>query len=212
MDDTAVLDENSILAPSSSICSSENHSNTSTLWPDESVMFTNPFAVCEDKNSNNNNNNNAWSTPSNDIDEFFNNGDDEADDVTSTPFSGGPVGSISYASTAGAITSPGSSSQGCWMPSVSISEADEGEGGGEGGAEGPSPVISPHRSASPLSIRRETLRDFIRDSIRRKNARFDIPVERTLSNIDELISHATDEREMKELKQQKRLLRNRQAA
>lgn len=50
------------------------------------------------------------------------------------------------------------------------------------------------------------------DGIRKKNARFDIPAERTLNNIDTLISQSTDEIEIKELKQQKRLLRNRQAA
>ncbi|KAJ5475255.1 hypothetical protein N7539_008321 [Penicillium diatomitis] len=51
-----------------------------------------------------------------------------------------------------------------------------------------------------------------RDGIRKKNARFEIPAERTLSNIDHLISQSTNEEEVKELKQQKRLLRNRQAA
>ncbi|KAI1913449.1 hypothetical protein LOZ61_002782 [Ophidiomyces ophidiicola] len=61
----------------------------------------------------------------------------------------------------------------------------------------------PYRAAN-LHIRR--------DGIRKKNARFDIPAERTLSNIDLLISRSTDEDEIKELKQQKRLLRNRQAA
>jgi hypothetical protein len=50
------------------------------------------------------------------------------------------------------------------------------------------------------------------DGIRKKNARFDIPAERNLSNIDHLISQSTDDQEIKELKQQKRLLRNRQAA
>ena len=50
------------------------------------------------------------------------------------------------------------------------------------------------------------------DGIRKKNARFDIPPERTLNNIDQLIAQSTDETEIKELKQQKRLLRNRQAA
>jgi hypothetical protein len=50
------------------------------------------------------------------------------------------------------------------------------------------------------------------DGIRKKNARFDIPAERNLTNIDQLISQSTDEQEIKELKQQKRLLRNRQAA
>ena len=48
--------------------------------------------------------------------------------------------------------------------------------------------------------------------IRKKNARFDIPAERNLFNIDQLIASCTNEDEMKELKQQKRLLRNRQAA
>ena len=50
------------------------------------------------------------------------------------------------------------------------------------------------------------------DGIRKKNARFEIPAERNLSNIDQLIASSTDEQEVKELKQQKRLLRNRQAA
>ncbi|KAF3769202.1 hypothetical protein M406DRAFT_72144 [Cryphonectria parasitica EP155] len=50
------------------------------------------------------------------------------------------------------------------------------------------------------------------DGIRKKNARFDIPAERTLNNIDHLIAQSNDEAEIKELKQQKRLLRNRQAA
>ncbi|KAI2623664.1 bZIP transcription factor [Xylaria nigripes] len=50
------------------------------------------------------------------------------------------------------------------------------------------------------------------DGIRKKNARFDIPAERNLENIDTLISQSTDDQEIKELKQQKRLLRNRQAA
>jgi hypothetical protein len=50
------------------------------------------------------------------------------------------------------------------------------------------------------------------DGIRKKNARFEIPPERTLNNIDHLIAQSTDEQEIKELKQQKRLLRNRQAA
>jgi hypothetical protein len=51
-----------------------------------------------------------------------------------------------------------------------------------------------------------------RDGIRKKNARFDIPPERSLANIDQLILNCRDDNEMKELKQQKRLLRNRQAA
>lgn len=50
------------------------------------------------------------------------------------------------------------------------------------------------------------------DGIRKKNARFDIPQERNLHNIDRLIEEANGDDEVKELKQQKRLLRNRQAA
>lgn len=61
------------------------------------------------------------------------------------------------------------------------------------------------RSHSPLHVVR-------REGIRKKNARFDIPAERTLMNIDQLIARSQDENEIKELKQQKRLLRNRQAA
>ncbi|KAF8467726.1 hypothetical protein BDZ91DRAFT_656722 [Kalaharituber pfeilii] len=63
---------------------------------------------------------------------------------------------------------------------------------------------SPARPHSPLNLRR--------DGIRKKNARFDIPAERTLLNIDTLIAQSADDQEIKELKQQKRLLRNRQAA
>jgi hypothetical protein len=48
--------------------------------------------------------------------------------------------------------------------------------------------------------------------ISKKNARFDIPAERNLFNIDNLIQSCTNEDDLKELKQQKRLLRNRQAA
>ncbi|KAL1383689.1 hypothetical protein HDK64DRAFT_39234 [Phyllosticta capitalensis] len=51
-----------------------------------------------------------------------------------------------------------------------------------------------------------------RDGIRKKNARFEIPPERSLHNIDQLIAQSSNEEEIKELKQQKRLLRNRQAA
>jgi hypothetical protein len=48
--------------------------------------------------------------------------------------------------------------------------------------------------------------------IRKKNARFDISPEITLNNIDDKIKACTDDEERKVLKQQKRLLRNRQAA
>jgi hypothetical protein len=62
-----------------------------------------------------------------------------------------------------------------------------------------------YRGTSPTFVMRS-------DGIRKKNAKFDIPPERNISTIDLLISHATTEEEKKELKQQKRLLRNRQAA
>ncbi|GME64582.1 hypothetical protein AOQ84DRAFT_305905 [Neofusicoccum parvum] len=51
-----------------------------------------------------------------------------------------------------------------------------------------------------------------RPDVRKKNTRFEIPPERSLLNIDQLIAQSTNEEEIKELKQQKRLLRNRQAA
>ncbi|KAI9819478.1 MAG: hypothetical protein M1827_006926 [Pycnora praestabilis] len=65
------------------------------------------------------------------------------------------------------------------------------------------PTSPSSRSHSPLMRR---------DGIRKKNARFEIPAERNLYNIDQLISQSNDDQEIKELKQQKRLLRNRQAA
>jgi len=53
-----------------------------------------------------------------------------------------------------------------------------------------------------------------RDGVRKKNARFDIPEGHNLQTIDELINRTdpNNEQTLKELKQQKRLLRNRQAA
>lgn len=66
------------------------------------------------------------------------------------------------------------------------------------------------RPSSPMIRSHNDLRRG--DGIRKKNARFEIPAERNLSNIDALIAQSTDETEIKELKQQKRLLRNRQAA
>jgi hypothetical protein len=73
-----------------------------------------------------------------------------------------------------------------------------------------SQALKRSRPASPLIRSHNELRRG--DGIRKKNARFDIPAERNLSNIDQLIAQSTDEQEIKELKQQKRLLRNRQAA
>ncbi|OAA73226.1 Basic-leucine zipper (bZIP) transcription factor [Cordyceps fumosorosea ARSEF 2679] len=54
--------------------------------------------------------------------------------------------------------------------------------------------------------------DLRRDGVRKRNARFEIPPDHNLNNIDQLIAESTNEVEIKELKQQKRLLRNRQAA
>lgn len=50
------------------------------------------------------------------------------------------------------------------------------------------------------------------DGIRKKNGRIEIPQERNIQTIDDLIDNASDEDLLKELKQQKRLLRNREAA
>lgn len=63
---------------------------------------------------------------------------------------------------------------------------------------------SPSRSMMELQQRRE--------GIRKKNGRIDIPQERNIQNIDLLIEKETDDEVLKELKQQKRLLRNREAA
>lgn len=51
-----------------------------------------------------------------------------------------------------------------------------------------------------------------RDGIRKKNGRIEIPQERTIQTIDDMIDQTTDDDLLKELKQQKRLLRNREAA
>lgn len=69
-----------------------------------------------------------------------------------------------------------------------------------------------HKRMRPGSPPR-TLLDFQRrDGIRKKNGRIDIPQERNIQTIDDLIEKTTDEDLLKELKQQKRLLRNREAA
>lgn len=71
--------------------------------------------------------------------------------------------------------------------------------------------IPPHSytNSPPFTSSAHLLRP---DGIRKKNARFEIPAERNLRTIDHLINQTSDEQEIKELKQQKRLLRNRQAA
>ncbi|KAK3111687.1 hypothetical protein LTR53_012798 [Teratosphaeriaceae sp. CCFEE 6253] len=71
------------------------------------------------------------------------------------------------------------------------------------------PMSKRMRPNSPPS----TLLDIARrDGIRKKNGRIEIPEERNIRTIDELIDVTTDEDVLKELKQQKRLLRNREAA
>ncbi|KAE8352004.1 hypothetical protein BDV28DRAFT_9343 [Aspergillus coremiiformis] len=130
----------------------------------------------------------------------------DLDNSSSAPFSGGAVGPVSTINIPsmsyrpgmtfahpGAVAMSPQSSQG-WMPaSTDMPDAVS------------RTTKSPtYRNSSPLSVRR--------DGIRKKNARFEIPAERTLSNIDQLIAQSTNEEEIKELKQQKRLLRNRQAA
>ena len=93
-----------------------------------------------------------------------------------------------------AVSMSPQSSQGGWG-STSSDGADQ-------RADNRSPFARP---MSPMTVLRS-------DGIRKKNARFEIPKERNLANIDMMIMASTDEKEKKELKQQKRLLRNRQAA
>ena len=93
-----------------------------------------------------------------------------------------------------AVSMSPQSSQGGWG-STSSDGADQ-------RADNRSPYVRP---MSPMTVMRS-------DGIRKKNARFEIPKERNLTNIDDLIRQSMDEQEKKELKQQKRLLRNRQAA
>ncbi|KAJ6015323.1 hypothetical protein N7540_009914 [Penicillium herquei] len=128
----------------------------------------------------------------------------EAESGSVAPFSGGavgpvhsmPMGAVSYRNPSMAFQPPGGvamspqSSQG-WMPApMDLADAHQ--------------MKNAFRNGSPLTMRR--------DGIRKKNARFEIPAERTLGNIDQLINQSTNDEEIKELKQQKRLLRNRQAA
>ncbi|KAJ6783560.1 hypothetical protein PWT90_10617 [Aphanocladium album] len=68
----------------------------------------------------------------------------------------------------------------------------------------PTAAVDGDQLASPGDLRR--------DGVRKRNARFEIPADHNLNNIDQLIAESTNEMEIKELKQQKRLLRNRQAA
>lgn len=117
--------------------------------------------------------------------------------AVTTPISGGAVGAVPLAysnnmfAPGGFPMSPQRSSQN-WVPApMDLADASH---------LNKSPSYAP---ASP--VMRGT-------GIRKKNARFEIPAERTLSNIDHLISESNNDEEIRELKQQKRLLRNRQAA
>jgi hypothetical protein len=71
--------------------------------------------------------------------------------------------------------------------------------------------MSHHRNTSPSRTGTPT---FINSNgVRKKNARFEIPLERNLTTIDALIADADGNDDLvRELKTQKRLLRNRQAA
>lgn len=69
-----------------------------------------------------------------------------------------------------------------------------------------------HKRMRPNSPPRSMSDAQRRDGIRKKNGRIDIPQERNIQNIEDLIEQATDDDMVKELKQQKRLLRNREAA
>lgn len=94
-----------------------------------------------------------------------------------------------------AVSMSPQSSQGGWASATSTDSAEQ-----------QCLLQSPiYRPVSPQLVLRP-------DGIRKKNARFEIPKERNLQTIDALILASTDENEKKELKQQKRLLRNRQAA
>ncbi|RMZ89324.1 hypothetical protein DV736_g3452, partial [Chaetothyriales sp. CBS 134916] len=104
-------------------------------------------------------------------------------------------GPFQHQDPASAVSMSPQSSQGGWASTASSD-----------GAEHRPEVRSPRfRPMSPMTVQRS-------DGIRKKNARFEIPKDRNLANIDALIMQSTDDQERKELKQQKRLLRNRQAA
>lgn len=71
----------------------------------------------------------------------------------------------------------------------------------------------PKRMRMPNGRHSSSAADCMRsDMARKKNTKIDIPSERNLLNIDRLIEESTNELERKELKSQRRLLRNREAA
>ena len=110
-------------------------------------------------------------------------------------YHGGPVNfNFSQQDPVSAVSMSPQSSQGGWGSTTSSDAAEPGRA-----------LRQRYRGASPMFVVRS-------DGIRKKNAKFDIPAERNINTIDTLIAHASNEEEKKELKQQKRLLRNRQAA
>ncbi|OQV05391.1 hypothetical protein CLAIMM_10143 [Cladophialophora immunda] len=111
-------------------------------------------------------------------------------------YTGGPVtfSGFPQQDPASAVSMSPQSSQGGWASTTSSDAAESSR-----------MLRHRYRPASPLLVLRS-------DGIRKKNAKFEIPPERNINTIDALINSATNEEEKKELKQQKRLLRNRQAA
>lgn len=126
---------------------------------------------------------------------FFGSAQDSFDGHAQYP--GGPVNisTFSQPEPLSSISMSPQSSQGGWASATSSDAADAARGGRHARL----------RGASPMLVLRS-------DGIRKKNAKFEIPKDRNLLNIDTLINSTTNEDEKKELKQQKRLLRNRQAA
>lgn len=112
-------------------------------------------------------------------------------------YTGGPVNFPNYPQQdpASAVSMSPQSSQGGWASTTSSDAAET----------APSLRHTRFRPATETLVVRS-------DGIRKKNAKFEIPKERNLHTIDALIMQSTNEDEKKELKQQKRLLRNRQAA
>ncbi|KAI5297598.1 hypothetical protein KEM55_004484 [Ascosphaera atra] len=124
-----------------------------------------------------------WLTPPSEFEGF------QASSVS--PFTEGPTDAFnSYA-----MMPPHES---CPMPSMVELDSDQG-------------LQPPHLTRAAYRRHASAMR-FRGDGIRKKNARFEIPAEVNLDTVDRLISQATNENVVKELKQQKRLLRNRQAA
>lgn len=116
---------------------------------------------------------------------------------TQPQYPGGPVNvsAFSHNEPLSAISMSPDSSQGGWASTTSSDAAEAARGLRH----------TRLRGSSPMLVLRS-------DGIRKKNAKFEIPKDRNLDNIDKLIQSTSNEEERKELKQQKRLLRNRQAA